>query len=66
MLGAPNVELAPNTFLLALAGLGAEPSPPKKPPPPLLLPFPPAPPPLPRSECLRVGGVGGLLPDDND
>ena len=42
MLGAPNVELAPNTFLLALAGFGAEPSPPKKPPPPLLLlPLPP-------------------------
>ena len=41
MLGAPNVELAPNTFLLALAGFGAEPSPPKKPPPPPLLPLPP-------------------------
>ena len=40
MLGAPNVELAPNTFLLALAGFGAEPSPPKN-PPPLLLPLPP-------------------------
>ena len=31
-----------------------------------ILPFPPAPPPLPCSECLRVGGVGRLLPDDND